>query len=219
MSVLSISESWSLTTALQRPATARRTLRPLCVSCTVFSRATSEAARSFAQIFFSSEAVTSDCRSATVWATLCCSPWKEEVDTLLAHPASDPAAARPARSAQRAFSRADTHSRVRARVLEEVLGEHRALMLVAGAGLLAVEDVGLGCHALECQLADGLAVLDHERDVAGAHLQRRAGAAAVPVGRVAEARIEEAGVVRAQLAGRGVVGEHLGGVAGGHAHA
>ena len=35
---------------------------------------------------------------------------------------------------------------------------------------------------------------------------------------MAEARIEEAGVVHPELAHRGVVGEHLGGVVGGHPH-
>ena len=59
---------------------------------------------------------------------------------------------------------------------EEVLAEHGLLALVVGADVLAVEHVGLLGHALEGELADGLAVLDHERDVARANLERRAAA-------------------------------------------
>ena len=64
-----------------------------------------------------------------------------------------------------------------------------------------------------------LAVLDHERDVARAHLERRPAAVPGAVACVAEAGVEEAGVVGAQLARRRVVGEHLRRIAGRDAHA
>src|ERR1700677_1334819 len=92
-------------------------------------------------------------------------------------------------------------------VLEEVLAEHRQLPLVVGADVLAVEHVGLLRHALEGELADGLAMLDHERHVPRPDLERGAAAGAgAALARVAEAWVEEAGVVGAQLAGGGVVG-------------
>ena len=96
-------------------------------------------------------------------------------------------------------------------VLLEVLAQHRHLALVVGAQVRAVEALGRRAGALQRQLADRLAVFDHERDVARPHLER--GAAAVATARrvVAEARVEEAGVVGAQLARRRVVGHHLGG--------
>ena len=58
-------------------------------------------------------------------------------------------------------------------------------------------------------LQTALAVLDHERDVVGAHLERGARPEHRAAGVEAEAGIEEPGVVRAQLAARRVVGGHL----------
>ena len=97
------------------------------------------------------------------------------------------------------------------RLLLEVLAQHRHLALVVGAQLLAVEALGRRAGALQRQLADRLAVFDHERDVARPHLERRAAAVAAARRVVAEAGIEEAGVVGAQLARGRVVGHHLGG--------
>src|ERR1700710_1742057 len=82
---------------------------------------------------------------------------------------------------------------------EEMLAEHPLLALVIRADIAAVEHVRLLGHALEGELADWLTVLDHERDVARANLERCTAAAGEAGGRVAEAGIEEAGVVRAQL--------------------
>src|SRR5438270_841126 len=73
-------------------------------------------------------------------------------------------------------------------------------------------------HPLEGQLADGLAVLDHEGNIAGAYLECGPRAESPSGGVIAETRIEEPGIVSAQLAGRGVVGHHLGGVHRRNAH-
>ena len=84
-----------------------------------------------------------------------------------------------------------------------------------GAQRHAVEPVRGGGEALVAQPAHGLAMLQHEGHVAGAHLQH--GAAPLPAGRVvAEAGIEEAGVVDAEFADLGIVGDHLGGMVGRH---
>src|SRR5437588_4566356 len=79
---------------------------------------------------------------------------------------------------------------------QEVLAQ-RVLLALVGADPLAVEHGGLLHHALEGELADALAVLDHEGHVVGAHLQRSPGASEPVLGVEAEAGIEEAGVVRA----------------------
>src|ERR1700710_3136969 len=111
---------------------------------------------------------------------------------------------------QRGQKTARRHGAVRRRALsrqsaslgelrEEMLAEHRLLALVIRADIAAVEHVRLLGHALEGELADWLTVLDHERDVARANLERCTAAAGEAGGRVAEAGIEEAGVVRAQL--------------------
>src|SRR5689334_22705347 len=83
---------------------------------------------------------------------------------------------------------------------EEVLAERVLLPLVVGrAAGVAVEQRRLGEHALERELADALAVLDVERHVVSAHFERGARPVEAAVAVVAEAGIEEAGVVRAQL--------------------
>src|SRR5438105_1725761 len=87
----------------------------------------------------------------------------------------------------------------------EVFSEGLDLALVVGADALAVEQRGRLEHPLEGQLADLLLVLDHERDVMGPDLQRRGRAVQLAGGVEAETRVEEAGVVRAQLAARRVV--------------
>src|SRR5438067_1521814 len=76
-------------------------------------------------------------------------------------------------------------------LLGEVLAEHCLLALITGPDLCAVEAIGSVEHVLECQLADGLAVLDHERDITRPYLERgsRAEPAAVLV--IAEARVKE----------------------------
>ena len=59
---------------------------------------------------------------------------------------------------------------------QEVLAQHGLLPLVIGADIGSVEDIWLRSHPLERKLADGLAVLDHERDVPCANLERGAAA-------------------------------------------
>src|SRR5512144_1906326 len=77
-------------------------------------------------------------------------------------------------------------------LLLEVLAQHRHLALVVGAEVVAVEALRRRRHPLQAQLADRLAVLDHEGDVAGADLERGTAAVAPALGVVAEAGIEEA---------------------------
>src|SRR4051794_26828519 len=83
------------------------------------------------------------------------------------------------------------------RLLLEVLAQHRHLPLVVRAEVRAVEALGGRRHPLESELADRLAVLDHEGDVTGADLERGPAAVPAPLGVVAEAGVEEAGVVGA----------------------
>ncbi len=56
----------------------------------------------------------------------------------------------------------------------EVLAQRLHLALVVRADVVAVELVGLCEHALERELAHPLTLLDHERHVVRAHLERRA---------------------------------------------
>ena len=60
-------------------------------------------------------------------------------------------------------------------------------------------------------------MLEDERHLVRAHLEDGARALAAGVA-VAEAGVEEAGVVDAELADQRVVRDHLGGIAGRHAH-
>src|SRR5947208_1569359 len=94
-------------------------------------------------------------------------------------------------------------------LVEEVLAQHRRLPLIAGTDIRAVQRIGPIEHPLECQLADRLAVLDHERDVAGPDLERGPAAVTAAPWVPAEAGIEEAGVVGPQFSGGWVVGHHL----------
>ncbi len=88
---------------------------------------------------------------------------------------------------------------------QEMLAERFALTLVVGPDVPAIELGRFGQHALERELAHPLAVLDHERDVMGPHLER-GGRPPQPPGRViTEAGVEEAGVMGAKLAGGRVV--------------
>src|SRR5439155_12207040 len=145
---LSTSPSWSLTARRQPPGAA-------------FRRFTSELERSRVQIFFWSEAVTSDCRLATVCATSCCSPLNALVETLLAHApraraggaqqssrsvrvsgadmgrqrVRDGAGARYARIARGSAHACGQLAHAGGRLPEKVLAEHRLLALVAGGGL------------------------------------------------------------------------------------
>src|SRR5262245_14767208 len=81
----------------------------------------------------------------------------------------------------------------------EMLGELEALGLVVGADALAVELGRALQHLLVDQPADGLAVLEDERHLARAHLEHGARATAARP-RIAEAGIEEARIVDAELA-------------------
>ena len=98
-----------------------------------------------------------------------------------------------------------------------MLGQLEALRLVVRADAHAVERRWPRQHLLIDQTADDLAVLEDERHLARAHLQHRAGAAAAGA-LVAEARIEEAGVVHAEFADQRIERHHLGGVVRRHLH-
>src|SRR5262249_29961993 len=104
-------------------------------------------------------------------------------------------------------------------LLDEVLAQHRLLPLVIRAEPFAVQHIWRLEHSLEGELADGLPVLDHERHVARPDLERRSRAVAPALWVVAEAGVEEAGVMRSQLPGRRVIGRHLCRVPGGYARA
>src|SRR5437867_9836294 len=81
----------------------------------------------------------------------------------------------------------------------EMLRELEALGLVIRADALAVELGGARQHFFVHQAPDCLGVLEDERHLARAHLEHGARAAAAGAG-IAEARVEEAGVMHAELA-------------------
>src|SRR5690606_24942764 len=93
-------------------------------------------------------------------------------------------------------------------LVAEVLGQLQALALVVGAALAVEAGRALG-HRLIDQPGDGLAVLEQEGRVVGAHLEHPARALAV--GLVGpETGVEKAGVVDAELADRRIDRGHLG---------
>src|SRR5882672_2901071 len=99
----------------------------------------------------------------------------------------------------------------------EMLRQLEALRLIIGTDALAVERLRSRQHLLVDQAADGLPVLENERNLARAHLQNGARAATAGA-RIAEARIEEARIVHAELADQRIERDHLGGVVGRHLH-
>jgi len=76
-----------------------------------------------------------------------------------------------------------------------MLRQFQALPLIVGA-LAAIETLGLGGHAFIDQLGDGLAVFEDKGHVPRPHFQHSAATATIR----AEARIEEARIVRAEFA-------------------
>src|SRR5207245_2615406 len=81
----------------------------------------------------------------------------------------------------------------------ELLAQRQPLELVRRAGDFTIHLFGPLLHPLEEHLEEGLAVVDQERHVVRPYLQDDGRAVQFP-GAVSEAGIEEAGVVRAQLA-------------------
>src|SRR5262245_56694340 len=98
----------------------------------------------------------------------------------------------------------------------ELLAEGQCLLLVRGADAHALPALRPAGQSLEADLEQGLTVIDHERHLARPHFHDHLGPQDAAVAR-AEARIEEASIVRADLAGAGVVHYHLRGVLRGHA--
>src|ERR1019366_6333030 len=93
----------------------------------------------------------------------------------------------------------------------KMLGKLQSLRLVVGADALTVHGVGPRQHFFVDQAADDLAMLEDERHLARAHFQH--GAGALPAGPgIAEAGIEEAGIMHAEFADQGIERHHLGGV-------
>src|SRR5881296_847970 len=93
----------------------------------------------------------------------------------------------------------------------EQLAQRQPLELVRRADPFPIHLFGPLLHPLEEHLEEGLAVVDQERHVVRPHLQDDGRAVQVS-GAVPEAGIEEAGVVRAQFADGGFVGDHLRGI-------
>src|SRR4051794_27497503 len=90
-----------------------------------------------------------------------------------------------------------------------MLAQRLVLALIVRADALPVEALRRVQHLFERQLADALTVLDHERNVVGAYLECSARPDGSTTRVVSEARVEEPGVVRAQLPTRRVVRGHL----------
>src|SRR5262245_53497660 len=100
-----------------------------------------------------------------------------------------------------------------------MLAQHRLLALIVGAQVLAVEHVWLQRHFLKSQLADRLAMLNHERHVTSTNLERGPAATGVLVPCIAKPRVKEARVVSTKLSGSGIIGKHFSRVGGRDAHA
>src|SRR5580700_6428485 len=97
----------------------------------------------------------------------------------------------------------------------KMLRQLEPLRLVVRADAFAIELRRPRQHLLVDQPPNRLAVLEDERHLARAHFEH--GARAAPAGAgVAEARIEEAGVVHAELAHQRIERHHLGRVIGRH---
>src|SRR6266481_3804055 len=94
-----------------------------------------------------------------------------------------------------------------------MLGQCQPLALIRRADGAAVELVRAGDQALVDEAAEDLAVLDQERHLVRAHFENGSAARTPSLGG-AEAGIEEAGEMDAELADKGVVGQHFGGVVG-----
>src|SRR5262245_2137986 len=103
-------------------------------------------------------------------------------------------------------------------VLLKVFRQLQALRLVVRADALAIDLVGDLGELVVNQAPDDLPVLQDERDIEAAHFKHGLGARRLPR-RVAEARIEEAGVVHAILADERIERRHLGDVGRRHRHA
>src|SRR5439155_21717085 len=93
--------------------------------------------------------------------------------------------------------------------LGEMLAQRVGLSLVCGPDRLPIEHVGGLDHPFERELTDALPVLDHERDVVCPHLERGAGPVEPSTGVEPESRVEETGVVGAELPAGRVVRRHL----------
>ena len=94
-----------------------------------------------------------------------------------------------------------------------MLGEFQALGLVVRLEVGPVEMVRAFFHPLIDEASDGLAILENERHFVAADLKHGPAAEAAG-GRVTETRIEEAGIVNAELADQWIEGRHFCGVVG-----
>src|SRR5262245_11620777 len=103
-------------------------------------------------------------------------------------------------------------------VLLEVLRQLQALGLVVRTDALAVDLVGNFGELVIDEAPNDLAVLEDERDVEAAHFEHGLGARRLPR-RIAEAGIEEAGIVHPILADQRIERRHLGDIGRGHRHA
>src|SRR5262245_11569170 len=103
-------------------------------------------------------------------------------------------------------------------VLLEVFRQLQALRLVVRADALAVDLVGDLGELVVNQAPDDLSILQNERDVEAAHFEHGLGPRRLPR-RIAEAGIEEAGIVHPILADQRIERPHLGDIGRGHRHA
>src|SRR5581483_12132880 len=93
----------------------------------------------------------------------------------------------------------------------EVLGELQTLRLIVRADALTIQHLRPFDHALIDEAPDDLAVLEDEGDLVAADFKHRSAAGSAGRG-MAEAGIEKAGVVDAELADQRVERHHLGGI-------
>src|SRR6516162_3877138 len=86
--------------------------------------------------------------------------------------------------------------------------QRQPLALIGRADGAAVELVRSGDQALVDEAAEDLAVLDQERDLVGAYFEHGTAAGTAALGG-AKARIKETREMYAELADKGVVGQHF----------
>src|SRR6516165_10257058 len=94
-----------------------------------------------------------------------------------------------------------------------MLRQRQSLALIGRADGAAVELVGPGDQAFVDEAAEDLTVLDQERHLVRAHFEHRTAAGTAALGG-AKTGIEETGEMDAELADKGVIGKHLGGMVG-----
>jgi hypothetical protein len=98
-----------------------------------------------------------------------------------------------------------------------MLAEGQGLLLIGRAETDPIQPIGHVEHPIIYDLEKSLTVVDEERHVMGTHLEHDLGAFDLAIRSIAEARIEEAGVMGAEFSAGRLIGHHFSGIVGRHA--